>query len=108
VALPADIGPARAWDAGEDGRLLLDPLCTSTPALLTPGGSLLLVHSEFAGVDRSLDALRAGRLSANVVAWQTIPFVPVLSARATWLERIGKLERGRRDEQLVAILAHKP
>jgi hypothetical protein len=29
-------------------------------------------------------------------------------ARATWLERIGKLERGRRDEQLIAILAHKP
>ena len=42
VALPADVGPARAWDAGEDGRLLLDPLCASAPDLLTAGGVLLL------------------------------------------------------------------
>jgi release factor glutamine methyltransferase len=108
VALPSSVGPARAWDAGEDGRLLLDPLCESAPDLLTPGGHLLLVHSEFAGVDRSLEALRAGGLCADVVAWQSIPFGPVLSARATWLERTGKLQRGRRDEQLVAILGQKP
>ena len=53
VALPADVGPARAWDAGEDGRLLLDPLCASAPDLLTAGGNLVLVHSEIAGTDRS-------------------------------------------------------
>jgi release factor glutamine methyltransferase len=108
VSLPANVGPARAWDAGEDGRLLLDPLCASAFDLLTPGGSLLLVHSEFAGTDRSLTALRAAGLSADIIAWQSIPFGPVLSARARWLERTGKLERGRRDERLVAILADKP
>ena len=108
VALPAEVGPARAWDAGEDGRLLLDPLCASAPDLLAAGGDLLLVHSEIAGTDRSLDVLRSGGLIADVVARQAIPFGPVLSARAAWLERTGRLERGRRDEQLVAILAHKP
>jgi release factor glutamine methyltransferase len=108
VALPAHVGPARAWDAGEDGRLVLDPLCANAPHLLASGGSLLLVHSEFAGVDRSLEALLAGGLTADVVAWQSIPFGPVLGARAAWLERTGKLEAGRRDEQLVAIRAHKP
>lgn len=108
VALPVEVGPARAWDAGEDGRLLLDPLCASATDLLTSGGNLLLVHSEFAGIDRSLEGLRAGGLSADVFAWQLIPFGPVLSARATWLERTGKLKPGRRDEQLVAILAQKP
>jgi release factor glutamine methyltransferase len=107
VALPADVGPARAWDAGEDGRLLLDPLCASAPDLLTAGGNLVLVHSEIAGTDRSLNLLRSGGLSADVVARQSIPFGPVLSARAAWLERTGRLERGRRDEQLVAILARK-
>jgi len=60
VTLPADVGPARAWDAGEDGRLLLDPLCASAPDLLTAGGTLVLVHSEIAGTDRSLDVLRSG------------------------------------------------
>jgi release factor glutamine methyltransferase len=108
VALPADVGPARAWDAGEDGRVLLDPLCASAPDLLTAGGNLLLVHSEIAGTERSLQVLRSGGLSADVVARQSIPFGPVLSARAAWLERTGRLERGRRDEDLVAILARKP
>ena len=108
VALAADVGPARAWDAGEDGRLLLHPLCATAPDLVTSGGNVLLVHSEFAGVDRSLEVLRAGGLSTDVVAWQSIPFGPVLLARATWMERSDKLERGRRDEQLVAILADKP
>jgi hypothetical protein len=60
------------------------------------------------GVDRSLEVLRAGGLSTDVVAWQSIPFGPVLLARAAWMERSDKLERGRRDEQLVAILADKP
>jgi release factor glutamine methyltransferase len=32
---------------------------------------------------------------------------PVLSARARWLDRIGRLRPGRRDEQLVVIRADK-
>ena len=86
VALAADVGPTSAWDAGEDGRLLLHPLRASAPDLVTSGGNLLLVNSEFAGVDRSLEVLRASGLS-TVVVWQSIPFGPVLLARATWMER---------------------
>jgi release factor glutamine methyltransferase len=51
--LPSTIGPARAWDAGYDGRLVLDPLCGTVSDLLTHGGSLLLVQSEFAGPRRT-------------------------------------------------------
>lgn len=42
-SLPSTVGPARAWDAGSDGRLILDPLCEAVPGLLADGGSLLLV-----------------------------------------------------------------
>jgi release factor glutamine methyltransferase len=101
-------GSPRAWDAGDDGRLLLDPLCESAPALLVPGGTMLIVQSEFSGVERSVAALQSAGLSTEVVAWQLIPFGPVLSARARWLERIGRLSRGRREEQLVVIRADKP
>src|SRR4029079_6557159 len=59
VQLPSDIGPARAWDAGHDGRLVLDPLCATAPQLLASGGTLLLVQSEFAGPRETLPA--AGR-----------------------------------------------
>jgi release factor glutamine methyltransferase len=100
-------GPARAWDAGYDGRLVVDPLCAAAPRLLTDGGSLLLVHSEFSGVEQSLTRLRAGGLRASVIVRQRIPFGPVLLSRAEWLERTGRLPVGRREEELVVIRADR-
>ena len=101
-------GPSWAWNAGPDGRLVLDPLCQSATNLLCHGGSLLLVQSAFAGVQQSLDSLRSTGLKARVVASQWVPFGPVLSARAQWLERTGRLRRGCREEELVVIRADKP
>lgn len=105
--LPASVGPARAWDAGFDGRLILDPLCEAVPTLLADGGSLLLVQSEFADPRKTLAMLSAAGLDADIVAWQWIPFGPVLSARAAWLEETGRLEAGRREEELLVIRADK-
>jgi release factor glutamine methyltransferase len=107
-AIPYDAGPARAWNAGPDGRMVLDPLCESASNLLREKGSLLLVQSAFAGVAQSLDLLRASGLDAEVIASQWIPFGPVLSARAKWLEDTGRLHRGCREEELVVIRADKP
>lgn len=98
-------GPAMAWDAGTDGRSVIDPLCAAAPRLLAPGGSLLFVQSAFTGVEKSLSALRASRLSAAVVARQRIPFGPVLTSRARWLERTGLAPVGCREEELVVIRA---
>jgi release factor glutamine methyltransferase len=106
--IPATAGPSRAWNAGFDGRLILDPLCESASALLCDGGSMLLVHSEFSGVQRSLDSLRSTGLRAEIVASQWVPFGPVLLARAEWLENTGRLQFGRREEELVVIRADKP
>lgn len=107
-AISLSAGPSWAWNAGPDGRLVLDPLCASTSNLLRPGGSLLLVQSVLAGVHQSLDSLRSIGLEADVVASQWIPFGPVLSARANWLEETGRLRRGCREEELVVIRADKP
>jgi release factor glutamine methyltransferase len=104
----ASAGPSWAWDAGPDGRLVLDPLCESAPKLLCDGGSLLLVHSAIAGVQQSLDRLKWAGLDAEVLASKWIPFGPVMSARANWLEETGRIPRGRREEELVAIRADKP
>ncbi len=105
--VPSHVGPERSFNAGYDGRLVLDPLCASVPEMLTDGGSMLLVHSEFSGVEQSLHALRAVGMTAEVLLQQWIPFGPVLTARAGWLERTGRLEPGRRDEKLVVIRADK-
>ncbi|HXS84320.1 MAG TPA: HemK2/MTQ2 family protein methyltransferase [Mycobacterium sp.] len=106
--IPLTAGPSRAWDAGVDGRLVLDPLCESAAGLLDAGGSLLLVHSALSGVDKSLQSLRSTGLRAGVIAAQKIPFGPVLSARVSWLEVTGQIERGCRTEELVVIRADKP
>ncbi|MCV7420330.1 methyltransferase [Mycobacterium yunnanensis] len=100
-------GPAAAWNAGRDGRRILDPLCESAAELLTDGGSIFIVHSEFANVDRTVADLSAAGLRARVVAEQWIPFGPVLTARALWLERIGMLETGRRRERLAVVRADR-
>jgi release factor glutamine methyltransferase len=105
---PAAAGPPRAWNAGLDGRLVLDPLCACAPELLAHGGTLLLVQSELADVAATLSALNAVGMPAEVVAQQSIPFGPVLSARTAWLERTGQLPPGRRVEELVVIRAGKP
>ncbi len=101
-------GPSHAWDAGLDGRAVLDLLCAHVPTLLCPGGTFLLVHSEFADEEASLRGLRAGGLHAEVVSERFIPFGPVMTARAGWLEERGLLERGCRVERLVGIAAVAP
>ena len=106
--VPADVGPALAYDAGPDGRLVLDPLCAAAPDLLGAEGTMLLVHSELCDVDTSLTSLRSCGLKAAVIARQWIPFGPVLTARAPWLESTGRLPVGRRTEQLVVIRVDVP
>lgn len=107
AAAGAPEGRDRSWDAGPDGRALLDPLCTMAPRLLAPGGCLLLVHSAVSGVDTTLDTLGSGGLQAGVVARHRIPFGPVMRARTTFLEETGLIEAGQRHEDLVVIRAER-
>jgi release factor glutamine methyltransferase len=107
LQVPKRVGPSQAWDAGYNGRLVLDPLCASVRDLLAEGGTMLLVQSEFAEPRQTLAALASQGLDAEILAWQWIPFGPVLSARAQWLEDTGRLEHGRREEELVVIRADK-
>jgi release factor glutamine methyltransferase len=106
--IPSHAGPAAAYNAGADGRLVLDPLCAAAPDLLGGDGTMLIVHSEFSDVDATLAVLREAELKASVIARQWIPFGPVLTARAGWLQHIGLLESGRRIEELVVIRADVP
>ncbi|MFF8905733.1 HemK2/MTQ2 family protein methyltransferase [Streptomyces olivaceoviridis] len=101
-------GRARAWDAGRDGRLLLDRICRDAPALLRPGGVLLIVHSALSGSDRTLELLRAAGLKASVIRRRWIAFGPVLRSREDWLRRSGLLAPAEDREELVVIRAERP
>ena len=75
-------GASRAWEAGNDGRLVLDALCDAAPAHLRPGGVLLLVHSSLIGIDATLQRLRrAGLVEVEVRASARGPLGPLMRAQ---------------------------
>jgi release factor glutamine methyltransferase len=104
---PPRRGAARAWDAGHDGRALLDRICAVAPVLLAPEGMLLLVHSALCDVDKTLHQLRGGDLKTSVVARRDEPFGPVMRGRQAMLERRGLIEPGQDYEELVVIRADR-
>jgi len=101
-------GAARAWDAGADGRLVLDRICREAPALLRPGGVLLLVQSALSAPELTVGHLRAAGTKAAVIRRRHISFGPVLRARERWLRARGLLAAADDKEELVVIRAELP
>lgn len=101
-------GPERAWDAGRDGRALLDRICDQAPDHLRPGGTLLIVHSSVCGEDRTIELLAERGLDAEVATRERGPLGPLLAERAATLERRGLLAAGAREEDVVVIRARRP
>jgi release factor glutamine methyltransferase len=110
VPAPTDRIPrhriARCWDAGGDGRALLDRICAGVPHVLAPDGEVLIVHSAVCNTDLTLDALARAGLVPQVLAKATVPFGPVMRARAALLESRGLIGPGQREEELVVVGAH--
>ncbi|MER5896687.1 HemK2/MTQ2 family protein methyltransferase [Streptomyces sp. NPDC001876] len=101
-------GSARAWDAGNDGRAVLDRVCAAAPAALRPGGRLLMVHSGLCDSDATLRRLADAGLHARVSDRARVPLGPVLRSRLRWLRQSGLLGRNDTTEELVVIRAEHP
>jgi release factor glutamine methyltransferase len=100
---PPGRGQARAWDAGGDGRAILDRICADAPAHLRPGGTLLVVHSEVCGEQRTLDAFAAGGLEADIANRECGPLGPLLRGRRDELEARGLLAPGQEEEAVLVL-----
>jgi release factor glutamine methyltransferase len=96
-------GARRAWDAGRDGRALLERLIAGAPTHLHPGGTLLVVHSEICGTQLTLDAMHAAGLQAGVVAQQRGPLGPLMRRRLHHLRAEGTVGPDQDDEEVVVI-----
>ncbi|MBE1493765.1 release factor glutamine methyltransferase [Amycolatopsis lexingtonensis] len=108
VPAPAPaVRATRGWDAGPDGRAVLDPLCAAAGTLLRPGGTLLIVQSGLSDVDKSWTSLAAQGLWVSVARRARIPFGPVLSGRTAFLEAAGLIAPGQRTEELVVLRADR-
>ncbi|MEV0844358.1 HemK2/MTQ2 family protein methyltransferase [Streptomyces sp. NPDC049954] len=105
---PPTKGAARAWDAGHDGRAVLDHLCALAPAALRSGGVLLLVHSALCGTDTTVRRLTEAGLRTSVSDRARIPFGPVVRSRLGWLRSAGLLGPDEDREEVVVIRAERP
>ncbi|MFF3469088.1 HemK2/MTQ2 family protein methyltransferase [Streptomyces sp. NPDC001984] len=99
-------GTARAWDAGADGRLLIDRICDTAPAVMRSTGTLLIVHSDLCGVDDTLARLTRAGLRPEVVDRARLPFGRVLLSRLAWLRERGLADGGTTEELVVIRAEH--
>lgn len=103
--LPPRHRMARCWDAGPDGRFLLDRICVGAPSVLDADGTLLLVQSGLADEQATLDQFTKVGLVPEVLVRAHVPFGPVLRARAPQLRARGLLDPDQTEEELVVIEA---
>ncbi|MGW4306010.1 HemK2/MTQ2 family protein methyltransferase [Streptomyces californicus] len=97
----------RSWDAGPDGRMILDRICDDAFTALRPGGLLLLVQSGLSRPEETVARLSAAGLDVSVTDRVAIPFGPVTRGRAGWLRARGLLGDRLDREELVVIRARK-
>ncbi|TSD47460.1 methyltransferase [Rhodococcus sp. KBS0724] len=98
-------GVERAWDAGVDGRMLLDRICAQAPSMLAQSGVLLIAQSVLSGVEKTQTMLEERGLGVEIADRAEIPFGRILSARAALFEARGLIDSGQRTEEIVVIRA---
>jgi hypothetical protein len=98
------VAAEEVYAAQQDSQLLIEVMAETGLA----AGRRVADLCTGSGEQATLNALNNAGLHADVVVQQSIPFGPVLTARAAWLESIGLLWPGRREEKLFVIRAEKP
>jgi release factor glutamine methyltransferase len=101
-------GIERAWQAGLDGRVLVDRICASAAEYLKPGGAILVVHSSVNGEEETVERLAATGLEADVALREPGGFGPLMTQMAPQLEARGLIAVGQREEEVVVVHGRKP
>lgn len=101
-------GLDRAWQAGLDGRVLIDRICSSVAAHLKPAGAVLIVQSTINGEEATREALAGQGLEADVPFRERGDFGPLMTRMAPQLEERGLIAVGQREEEVVVVRGRKP
>ena len=71
-----------AWEAGPDGRAVIDRFLNELPEYLAPNGRALFVQSSLANVKKTIRALEANGFRVEVVARRKLSFEEFFILRA--------------------------
>ncbi len=108
VPAPEATRGSEAWDAGPDGRMVLDRFCRQVADVLQPGGVVLLVQSSLADADRSARMLADEGLRVSEVGRQDGPLGPIAARREAYLRETDCLHGdGPAVESLVVLRGEK-
>ena len=94
-------GAPRAWDAGPNGRLFLDPICAHAHEHLAPDGVLLLVHSSLCDEQQTIDDLSSRGYEVEITERRRGPLGKVMHSRAGMLRARGLLPHGEVEDIVV-------
>ncbi len=100
-------GAARAWEGGNDGRVLVDRLIDGAPEHLRETGIVVIVQSSLTGEQATVTRLAARGLQAEVLARQSGPLGPLARGRVSRLREIGALDAETDQEDLLIIGARR-
>jgi release factor glutamine methyltransferase len=106
LPVPPDLAPRRgdhAWNAGDNGRAVIDRIIEQLPDHLEPGGSVLLVQSSVTGTRETLDRLADVGLAPAIVERRRGPLGPLMAGRVDYLIREGLLRGPRLEEDVLVI-----
>ncbi|MCW3038740.1 MAG: putative methyltransferase [Solirubrobacterales bacterium] len=109
--LPVAPGQTRTddrWDAGADGREVIDRILADAARHLRPGGRLCVVQSHLTGVDRTLELAADGGLRVTEQIEHRGALGPIADARRDYLVECGALARDEDHEVMVVITAERP
>lgn len=100
-------GIDRAWQAGLDGRVLIDRICAEAPAHLKHGGALLIVQSTINGEQRTHELLTEHGLEPDTPFRERGEFGPLMTRMAPALEERGLITAGQRTEEVIVVRGRK-
>lgn len=80
------------YEAGPDGRRMIEAVIRATPARLAPGGRLLMVHNSATDFPRSLALMQSLGLTPRVLGERTLELRPLFDR--DWLDRLGGVAKG--------------
>jgi len=93
----------RAWNAGSDGRAVIDRLIDELPDHLTADGRVLIVQSSVTGTSETLARLENVGLKPSIVQRRRGPLGPILRGRVDYLISEGLIRGPRLEEELLVI-----